>query len=36
MLGKLEGMYSTYDEANRKLENASQAQINRLAEDCNR
>ena len=36
MLGKLEGMYSSYDEANRKLENASQAQINRLAEDCNR
>ena len=36
MLGKLEGMYSDYNEANRKLGNATQAQINSLAEDCNR
>ncbi len=36
MLGKLEGMYSTYSEANRKLGNATQEQINSLAEDCNR
>lgn len=36
MLNKLEGMYSSYSEADRKLANITEAQLNSLVEDCNR
>lgn len=35
MLGKLKGMYSSYEEADRELGKAGQEEINRLAADCN-
>lgn len=36
MLDKLKSMYSSYDEANEKLKNITEAQLNALAADCNK